>query len=385
MKISHIFFLSSVAIPGLALVPGTKAPEPRSLGTDLKSTFASRNLEAPDRALQKRSTIQYDKYLPELPAEWPNITAVAERRSSSKSRDLAIRPHGDVATRDDPGDFARYLFMGLKIYAVANAPVTWFGLIASCQQFTQETGNGFQCVFGAISQVIAVATLAYQGAVWRGQLATALTNNGWHVPGINKRDEWASIMARDLSDGLKTEVRHLGTWDGIETHQKRDSGPAVPREVFGVKSGGQDFHFTYMGRDAEGKDSFKLGLGDGGFPPNNKERRQNQVTDNNFYFSTGGIDFAAQSVESSTSTEWSWGSTSDAIEFGDIYNSVNCYLGLSNLAFDFENAIAFQVYDSYQDYTLSAGIMSPFSASQESAIRSMSIQGGIGSNSCGTF
>ena len=299
--------------------------------------------------------------------------------------------------------------MGLKIYAVANAPVTWFGLIASCQQFTQETGNGFQCVFGAISQVIAVATLAYQGAVWRGQLATALTNNGWHVPGINKRDEWASIMyvdlvvavfekrkkrklltldcyrARDLSDGLKTEVRHLGTWDGIETHQKRDSGPAVPREVFGVKSGGQDFHFTYMGRDAEGKDSFKLGLGDGGFPPNNKERRQNQVTDNNFYFSTGGIDFAAQSVESSTSTEWSWGSTSDAIEFGDIYNSVNCYLGLSNLAFDFENAIAFQVYDSYQDYTLSAGIMSPFSASQESAIRSMSIQGGIGSNSCGTF
>jgi hypothetical protein len=74
MKISHIFFLSSVAIPGLALVLGDKAPEPRSLGTDLKSTFATRNLEAPDRALQKRSSIQYDKYLPELPAEWPNIS-----------------------------------------------------------------------------------------------------------------------------------------------------------------------------------------------------------------------------------------------------------------------------------------------------------------------
>jgi hypothetical protein len=189
-----------------------------------------------------------------------------------------------------------------------------------------------------------------------------------------------------LSDGLKTEVRHLGTWDGIETNQKRDeSGPAVPREVFGVKSRGQDFHFTYMGRDAEGKDSFKLGLGDGGFEPNNKERRQT-VTDNNFYFSSGGIDFAAQSVESSSSTEWSWGLTTDQIEFSDIYNSVNCYLGgFFDFAFDFENAISFQVYDAYQDYTLSAGIMSPFSASQKSGIWSMSIGGGIGNNSCGAF
>jgi hypothetical protein len=75
MKISHIFFLGSVAIPGLALVPGTKGPEPRSLGTDLKSTFISRNTEAIDRALKKRSgSIQYDTYLPELPAEWPNIS-----------------------------------------------------------------------------------------------------------------------------------------------------------------------------------------------------------------------------------------------------------------------------------------------------------------------
>jgi hypothetical protein len=189
-----------------------------------------------------------------------------------------------------------------------------------------------------------------------------------------------------LSDGLKTEVRHLGTWDGIETNQKRDSGPAVPREVFGVKGGGQDFHFTYMGRDAEGKDSFKLGLGDGGFQPNNKERRQNQLTNNNFYFTQGGIDFATQSVESSTSTEWSWGSTTDAIEFSDIYNSVSCYLGGAfDFAFYVENAISFQVYDSYQGSTLSAGIMSPFSPPQESGIRSMTIGGGIGNNSCGAF
>lgn len=215
MKISHLFFVSSVAVPGLALVLGPKGPEPRSLGTDLKSPFISRNSGAIHRALEKRSGIQYDSYLPELPAGWPNISmlklpahvylwynsradqakaAVGERRSRSESRDLAIRPRADVATRDDPGDVARYIFMGLKIYVVANAAVTWYGLVESCQQFTQETGNGVQCVFGAITQVIAIVTLVYQGSIWRGQLATTLNNNGWHVPGINKRDEWASIM-----------------------------------------------------------------------------------------------------------------------------------------------------------------------------------------------
>jgi hypothetical protein len=189
-----------------------------------------------------------------------------------------------------------------------------------------------------------------------------------------------------LSAGLKTEVRHLGTWDGIETNQKRDSEPALPREVFGVKSGGQDFHFTYMGRDAQGKDSFKLGLGVGGFQPNSKERRQNQITDGNFYFSTGGIDFAIQSVESPLSTEWNWGSAADSVEFSDIYNSVNCYLGgFGSPVLNLNNAISFQVYDTYQETTLSAGIMSPFSATRESAIRSLSITGGIPTNSCKNF
>jgi hypothetical protein len=84
--------------------------------------------------------------------------------------------------------------MGLKIYAVVGGGVAWYGLIQSCAQIKEETGNGVQCVFGAISQVIAVATLAYQGSIWRGQLAERLTNNGWQVPGINKRDEWANIM-----------------------------------------------------------------------------------------------------------------------------------------------------------------------------------------------
>ena len=192
--------------------------------------------------------------------------------------------------------------------------------------------------------------------------------------------------ARDLSDGLKTEVRHLGTWNGVESNKKRDSGPVLPLEVFGIKRGGQDFHFTYMGRDTEGKDSFKLGLGDGGVQPNKKGRRQNQLTYDNFYFTTGGIDFAVQSVEAPTSTEWSWVSPNDAIELSDIYNSVNCYLGGFSLwEFDFDNALSFQIYDAYQEYTLSAGIMSPFSATQNSAIRSMTISGGIGNNSCAAF
>lgn len=389
MKISHLYFLGSLAVPGLAVVARAKGLGPGSLGADLKSAVFSRSPKALDGILKKRFDIKYDNYLPELPDGWPNITAVEEKKSS-KTRDLIIRPRGDVATRDDPGDFARYLFMGLKIYAIGSAAVNWFSLVNSCQQFTDQVGNGIQCVFGAISQVIAIATLTYQAVEWRGQLATHLNNNGWYVPGINKRDEWARIMARHLSDGLNAEVQHLGTWDGIETIQKRDSGPATPREVFGVKGGGQNFHFTYMGRDDGGKDSFKLGLGNGGFQPNNKERRQrvNPPKNDNFYFQTGGIDFEVQSAAMSNAVEWSWMSRNDTLEFFNIYNSIKCYLDTPFSDFGLEwddNGISFQVYDSHQDITLSAGIMSPFSASEESAIRSMAITGGIGNNKCGAF
>jgi hypothetical protein len=158
----------------------------------------------------------------------------------------------------------------------------------------------------------------------------------------------------------------------------------VPREVFGVRSGGHDFHFTYMGRDTDGKDLWKLGFGDGGSQLHTKERRQTQITDGNFYFTSGGIDFAAQSVENPTATEWTWGS----VEFGDIYNSVSCYFGGPSSSYKLltsNNAIAFQFYDSFSDYTLSAGVMSPFSTNKESGIRSLSIGGGIGNNSCGAL
>lgn len=171
------------------------------------------------------------------------------------------------------------------------------------------------------------------------------------------------------------------------TDQKRDSEPAVLREVFGVKTGDQDFHFTYMGRDAGGKDSFKVGLGDGsGFPTDNVRRQGSQYTDGNFYFTSGGIDFAGQSVEPSSATEWSWGSTSDGIEFSDIENSVNCYLNqLFYIDLIENNALAFQVYDAFVDGTFSAGVMSPFSATQKSAIQSLTIGGGLGTSSCATF
>lgn len=59
-----------------------------------------------------------------------------------------------------------------------------------------------------------------------------------------------SSRARELSDGLKAEVRHLGTWNDVGATQKRDSGPVTPLEVFGIKNGDLEFHFTYAGRDA---------------------------------------------------------------------------------------------------------------------------------------
>lgn len=213
MKVSQAFLLSSLVLPIFALVPGTREQAPRDLNADSFKEFVTRNTQLIDEALKRRESIQYDGRLPELREGWPNISmtepiiplptlaAYANQRKaavktsrSAESSELAARSSGEVAIRDDPGDFARYLFMGLRVYTVVAAPVTWYGLVDSCSQFTEETGNGIQCVFGAITQVIAIVTLVYQGAIWRGQLAQRLTDNGWHVPGINKRDEWVSNM-----------------------------------------------------------------------------------------------------------------------------------------------------------------------------------------------
>ncbi|KAJ8106291.1 hypothetical protein ONZ43_g7116 [Nemania bipapillata] len=334
--------------------------------------------------------LHYDGYLPELPPGWPNITIPKPKGNKNKS--LSVRPRGDISIRDDPVAFKRYATLAVSLLSVSVGAVSFYGLVQSCAQFTQQTGNGVQCVFAAIGEVISIVTLVYQGAVWRGQLAQRLTNNGWHIVGINKRDEWTSLMARGLSVDLNTEVRHLGTWDPSKSTQKRDSPNDVPREVFGIQAGGHDFHFTYMGRDPDGKETWKIGLGDGG-PQlldnhHTKERRQAQIKNGNFYFTSGGIDFAAQSVESASAVEWTWGSPDDAVEFGEIYNSIACYLkdgsgGATTLQTN--NALSFQVYDSFAEYTISAGVMSPFSADHESAIRSLSIGGGIGCSSCGTF
>lgn len=74
MKISHIFFLGSLAVQGLALVPKTRELEPKTLATSLKPTIISRKLEVPDKALNQSLDIQYDSHLPGLPDGWPNIS-----------------------------------------------------------------------------------------------------------------------------------------------------------------------------------------------------------------------------------------------------------------------------------------------------------------------
>lgn len=79
MKISHIFFLGSLAVQGLALVPKAREPEPKTLATGLKPRNISRNLEVPDKALDQSSDIQYDSHLPGLPDGWPNISMLKLR------------------------------------------------------------------------------------------------------------------------------------------------------------------------------------------------------------------------------------------------------------------------------------------------------------------
>lgn len=74
MKFSQLLFLGSVATPGLALVPAARYQALGSPDAGTDSAFSARGRDVPGGALRVRAGIQYDNYLPELPAGWPNMS-----------------------------------------------------------------------------------------------------------------------------------------------------------------------------------------------------------------------------------------------------------------------------------------------------------------------
>ncbi|KAH8648499.1 hypothetical protein BX600DRAFT_517881 [Xylariales sp. PMI_506] len=319
--------------------------------------------------------IQYDDYLPELPKGWPQHVG----------RDLMIREKAELSERDNPSDFDASLYLGAAVAQLVNNAVTFWNIYTACDQYSTGVANKIQCLYGAISTIIALSISGYRVYIWTGQLRTFLTNNGFRIRGISdpyKRDEILSLMEREFTRMLKTEVKHLGVWDVTDPDQDRDDtfDLTQPREVFGANVGGFDYHFTYMGRDeSTHMDMFKLGVGPGSDPSTASERRQDVFMYNDYYFTDGGLDFTIQAVESSSAPEWAWESTADASEFNDIMRSVSCYFGgLFSLSLIASPGIYFEVYDSSATQTLAAGSIAPFTNDTASNIANMFPRGNVG-------
>ena len=289
--------------------------------------------------------------------------------------------------------------MAVKTFVIANVGVTFSNIVKDCKEFKEESQSAFNCVWASVSTAIGVVTLIHQANVLRGSVATWAANNGVHIVGINKREEI-------LSSALGVEVRHIGVWDGIETHERsnferRDdnstsTSTTQQRDVFGVNFGGYDFHFSFLGqRDTDGAAMWKLGQGPGPDTPANRllrsrVKRDNEVapdpvppgrfTYGNQYYDTGGLDFVGQSVERADDAVWRWVDPTDHTEFSHLVDTVSCYLSsytpLSGPAMNAQG-IFFQVYNHKEGATVSAGAVAPFSATSASVIDRMGVLGGL--------
>ncbi|KAI1377628.1 hypothetical protein F4677DRAFT_415024 [Hypoxylon crocopeplum] len=244
------------------------------------------------------------------------------------------------------------------------------------------------CIFQCIATVIGFFATVDRAAVIRGTIGQRLTDNGWHVPGINQRDVLPFEIETGLSIALGWDVRYIGIWDSnLPGLSKRDPD-AVPRYIFGTKIQGHDYHFTYMGV-RNNITHFRIGTGPGPRTGRNQRRLagRSDYEYNNRYFGQGGIDFlGALDPAHPTSSGESlcvWMDASNAPEFTWIVDKAACYMS----SFDSltgspmsHGALNFQVYNYFDRETLAAGAVAPFTADGLSAIAQAELKGGLPEN-----
>ncbi|KAK2799582.1 hypothetical protein FQN50_008420 [Emmonsiellopsis sp. PD_5] len=311
--------------------------------------------------------------LPEL--NW----TLSRREEKVTGSDVAIRA-------DDPGDFRRFTFLGLQAFAVANAGVQIFNIVKDCREFGEETANAFNCVWASISTVIGFAVLVDRAVIFRGHLGERLTESGWHVPGINKRDDLPQLEEH-LSSLLSVDVRHVGVWDGNDDEtlalSKRSGGAVKPvaRHVFGANFQGRDMHFTYMGELNNGS-HFRFGNGPGPDTEINRHRLRSRKTHlfNKQYFDNGGLDFIGQTDPNNDNNGGIYITPEDPNEFNWIVQQVTCYMSSWHFLLGSpmtSHGLNFQVYNSWDKTTIAAGAIAPFTKNEASAISGMEPKGGI--------
>ncbi|KAK2789216.1 hypothetical protein FQN52_006308 [Onygenales sp. PD_12] len=304
---------------------------------------------------------------------------ISRREEKVTGSDVAIR-------QNNPGNFRRYTAIGLEAFAVANAGVQMFNIVKDCREFGEETTNAFNCVWASISTVIGFAVLVDRAVIFRGHLADRLSENGWHVPGINKRDEIPQLEGH-LSSLLSVDVRHVGIWDGNDEEtialSKRTGGVVKPvaRHIFGANFQGREMHFTYMGELNNGS-HFRFGNGPGPDTEGNRHRLRSRRIHkyNNQYFDNGGLDFVGLSDSASYNHDAIYMEPQEPEEFDWILEQVTCYMS----GWEFilgspmeSRGLNFQVFNHWDKTTIAKGAIAAFTNNEASAISEMEPKAGV--------
>ncbi|KAK2808464.1 hypothetical protein FQN50_004672 [Emmonsiellopsis sp. PD_5] len=278
-------------------------------------------------------------------------------RKDEKSTDISARQN---PTRLTPTrtDFKQWGFMGIKTFLAANAAVKFYSLQKDCKEFGEDTGSAFICIWNSIATIIGMGVLLHQANEVRGHLGTRLRDNGWHVPGITKREEVAELSGLLSDDG--------------DLSKRDDNGEVIPRHVFGTNLAGQDVHFAYV-RAENNASHFRLGYGPGPETENNRlHSRAIKVGYNRNYFDKGGLDFTLD--ESVDTTDDEYLDPFDGKIFTWMVDQIGCYLQkfsfLQGLAMN-ANGLYFQVYDAKEHKTATRGSIAPYTENQKSVINQM--------------
>ncbi|KAK2743963.1 hypothetical protein FQN55_007012 [Onygenales sp. PD_40] len=308
---------------------------------------------------------------------------ISRREEKVTGSDVAIRQENQ---QDNPGNFRRYTGIGLQAFAVANAGVQVFNIVKDCREFGEEATNAFNCVWTSISTVIGFAVLVDRAVTFRGQLADRLSESGWHVPGINKRDEIPQLEDH-LSSLLSVDVRHVGIWDGNDEEtialSKRTGGVVKPvaRHIFGANFQGREMHFTYMGELNNGS-HFRFGNGPGPDTEGNRHRLRSRRIHkyNNQYFDNGGLDFVGLSDSASVNHDAIYMEPQEPEEFNWLVEQVTCYMSdydiLDGSPME-SNGLHFQVFNHWDRVTIAMGAIAPFTNTKASVISEMDYIVGI--------
>lgn len=246
-------------------------------------------------------------------------------------------------------------------YWTTNQAISWWNMVEACNDFTNSTTNGLNCVWGAITTAITASGISYGAWSGIGKISTWMTNNGISIGPWKRDTDFHKGLLKDLSEVFGSQVIHLG----VHHHTHPETNLTTLHDVFGFNSNGTDIHFAYLGNNTtNNRHHFKFGLGSGATAAKRSEIFNRQ------YFTYGGIDFNLDPFPDGLRAD---GGLDPDTDYGWMFDQVSCLMASDMTA----GGHWFQIYDEYHQGTLAAGTLAPFMSGSSSLIIGMQIKGSL--------